>query len=143
MLKHHYLGRRRSLLMSSLLTIVPYGVYIFLLYKVPIPAGMILPSFWNALFSRLVVVGIVILGLLSGFGAVSNAWDFFPAFLGSARYFSPAAMRIKAKGKFRETPSDQDVLFAEQSLTRIRNDLLSRRQELERRSGATVKLFKS
>lgn len=40
---------------------------------------------------------------------------------------------------YREEPTDQDVVFAEQSLVRVRNDLFSRRKEQERRLGIKVR----
>ena len=36
--------------------------------------------------SRLTVIGTVILGALSGFGAIDTAWDFFPVLSRNSKY---------------------------------------------------------
>jgi hypothetical protein len=57
---------------------------------------------------------------LSGFGAISNSWQFLP--FGS-----------RSQG----VPSDQDIDTAQYALTSIRNDMQQRRTEVARRDGST------
>ena len=67
-------------------TTLPVGLFLFSLSFVPLPPQV---SSMNALLrilSRLIVVGTVLLGLLSGFGAVNNAWIFFPHWGGNSKY---------------------------------------------------------
>lgn len=63
----------------------------------------------------------MILGILSGFGAVSSAWRFLPFV---SRNWS--------------VPTDQDVDASQYALSSIRNDLSDRRLEVERRSGTAA-----
>ncbi|KAJ8469136.1 hypothetical protein ONZ51_g9199 [Trametes cubensis] len=64
--------------------------------------------------SRLTVIGTVFLGLLSGFGAIDTAWDFFPVFSRTSR----------------PHPTDEEVRTAESGLQRVREDLTQRRKDL-------------
>jgi hypothetical protein len=61
-------------------SLAPVIVYLFLLSWIPLPDALASSDMMTAALSRLVVLGTIILGLLSGFGAVSNAWAFFPLF---------------------------------------------------------------
>ncbi|ODO09120.1 hypothetical protein I350_02720 [Cryptococcus amylolentus CBS 6273] len=72
--------------------------------------GWLAPS-----LGRVVVLGIVVLGGLSGFGAVRTAWNFFE--------------HHRAGGK---SLTDNDLLQAERSLYRVRQDLISKKEEVER-----------
>ncbi|WVO15091.1 hypothetical protein L204_102735 [Cryptococcus depauperatus] len=64
---------------------------------------------------RVVVLGVVVLGGLSGFGAVRSAWNFFE--------------HHRAGSK---TLTDNDLLQAERSLYRVRQDLVAKQDELDR-----------
>ncbi|CUA74541.1 hypothetical protein RSOLAG22IIIB_05601 [Rhizoctonia solani] len=64
---------------------------------------------------RLSVLGTVVLGTLSGFGAITTAWMFADAF-GKKRW---------------EGITKQDIASAEHSLTRVRNDLDVRNREAQ------------
>lgn len=70
--------------------------------------GWLAPS-----LGRVVVLGVVILGSLSGFGAVRSAWNFFE--------------HRRAKS---HTLTDNDLLQAERSLYRVRQDLISKKDEI-------------
>lgn len=72
--------------------------------------GWLAPS-----LGRVVVLGVVILGSLSGFGAVRSAWNFFEHRRAGSR-----------------TLTDNDLLQAERSLYRVRQDLISKRDEINR-----------
>lgn len=67
---------------------------------------------------RVVVCGIIILGLLSGFGAIRTAWMF---------YENGGLRRGRAISR-------EDVLNAERSLYRVRHDQAAKREQLVRRS---------
>lgn len=72
--------------------------------------GWLAPS-----LGRVVVLGVVILGSLSGFGAVRSAWNFF---------------EHRRAGS--HTLTDNDLLQAERSLYRVRQDLMSKKDEINR-----------
>ncbi|KIR59692.1 hypothetical protein I314_04688 [Cryptococcus bacillisporus CA1873] len=72
--------------------------------------GWLAPS-----LGRVVVLGVVILGSLSGFGAVRSAWNFF---------------EHRRAGSHMLT--DNDLLQAERSLYRVRQDLISKKDEINR-----------
>jgi len=83
---------------------------LFAIAHIPLPQGFTPPDIMTSALSRLLILGTIILGLLSGFGAISNSWGFIP-FLASSR---PA-------------PTDQQISSAEYSLAAIRNNLRERR----------------
>lgn len=60
---------------------MPVALYLFLLSRIPLPDALASSDFTTTTLSRLIVLGTIILGILSGFGAVSSAWAFFPLFL--------------------------------------------------------------
>ena len=63
-------------------TLTPLFGYFLLLSYVPLPVALSSShgsaSLLAAALSRLAVLGTVMLGLLSGFGAVSTSWGYFP-----------------------------------------------------------------
>lgn len=71
------------------------------------------PNLLGRTLSRLIVLGTVILGLLSGFGAVTRAWDFLPS---STDYDG--------------VPTEEDIRITETSLQSTLNDLQKKRNEL-------------
>ncbi|KAI0341159.1 hypothetical protein BDW22DRAFT_1446209 [Trametopsis cervina] len=94
----------------------PVALSLFLLSFVPLPAGVSSTGTANVVLARLTVVGTVILGLLSGFGAVENGWKFLPLL---SRTSKPA-------------PTDEQVSRAEDGLRRVRDDLAERRKAVAR-----------
>ncbi len=74
--------------MSLLLYLIPNFLFLLALSYVPLPPHMPAHNVMASTLSRLTVIGIVILGALSGFGAIDTAWDFFPVFSGNSRYAS-------------------------------------------------------
>jgi len=68
------------------LTIFPVSIFLFILSYVPLPSSISEKSGVSAVVSRLVVIGTVILGLLSGFGSISNAWDYLPILSRNQKY---------------------------------------------------------
>nr|XP_031863434.1 uncharacterized protein CI109_001310 [Kwoniella shandongensis]KAA5530506.1 hypothetical protein CI109_001310 [Kwoniella shandongensis] len=77
--------------------------------------GWLAPS-----LGRVVVLGVVTLGSLSGFGAVRSAWNFIE--------------HIKAGSR---SLSDNDILQAERSLYRVRQDTITKKEELSRISASS------
>ena len=67
---------------------LPVSFFLFILSYVPLPSSISKTSGVSAIISRLVVVGTVILGLLSGFGSINNAWDYLPMFSRNQKYGS-------------------------------------------------------
>jgi hypothetical protein len=67
--------RWRLLRMTLNLLVVP--VYLYLLSFIPVPKAVASSDLFTSVLSRLIGSGTIILGLLSGFGAISNAWAFF------------------------------------------------------------------
>jgi len=104
--------RRQTQIIMSL---VPVVLYLFALSYIPLPSALSSSDTLTTALSRLIVLGTALLGLLSGFGAVSNAWAFFPLF---------ARTRIE--------PTDSDVISAEQALVRIQKDLQDKKESHRR-----------
>ncbi|WVQ67291.1 uncharacterized protein L199_005486 [Kwoniella botswanensis] len=73
--------------------------------------GWLAPS-----LGRVVVLGVLVLGSLSGFGAVRSAWNFFEHAIGAGS----------------RSLTDNDILQAERSLYRVRHDLVTKREEIAR-----------
>ena len=72
--------RKRSVIIRVFVSLTPVVVYLFLLSWIPLPDPLASSDMTTIALSRLVVLGTIVLGFLSGFGAVSNAWAFFPLF---------------------------------------------------------------
>lgn len=70
--------RKRSLFGRAFLAVLPVAGYLFVLSYVPVSTALESGDAIRVVLARLTVVGTVILGLLSGFGAASNAWDYYP-----------------------------------------------------------------
>lgn len=113
---------RRSWVVRTLLTIAPVIAYLFILSYVPLPSAISSSSGTSALISRLTVIGTVILGTLSGFGSINNAWQFLPL-----------------SNKTSRMPTDGDVTSSENALARIRDDLVERRKQLQRLESSQTK----
>lgn len=103
-------GRGQFLGIRILISFIPVVVFLFALAHIPLPAGLTSRDVLTNALSRLIIVGTIVLGLLSGFGAISNAWGFIP--------FLSASKPI---------PTDQQISSTEYSLAAIRNDLQDRR----------------
>ncbi|KAH9924238.1 Abscisic acid G-protein coupled receptor-domain-containing protein [Amylocystis lapponica] len=102
------------------LNVIPVGLFLFLLSYIPLPSALSSSNITMTTLSRLTVMGTIILGLLSGFGAINTAWTFFPLF-----------SRTK-----RTHPSEEEVLSAERGLYRVQNDLLQRRLDIQKLEAA-------
>ena len=68
----------RRLVPRVIFSLVFIGVYLFLLSRIPLPPVLKASDTFTAALARLVVLGTIILGVLSGFGAVSSAWGYLP-----------------------------------------------------------------
>ncbi|OSC96409.1 hypothetical protein PYCCODRAFT_1421048 [Trametes coccinea BRFM310] len=96
------------------LYLIPNILFLVTLSYIPIPAGMQAHTFIQSTLSRLTVIGTVFLGLLSGFGAIDTAWDFFPMLTRQSR----------------PHPTEEEVRSAESGLQRVRGDLAQRQKDL-------------
>ncbi|KAK2460368.1 hypothetical protein APHAL10511_007533 [Amanita phalloides] len=106
-------GRGRLFFIRITFSFIPVAVFLFALAHIPLPVGLASSNFLTSALSRLIILGTIILGLLSGFGAISNAWGFIP-FLSTSQ----------------PIPTEQQISSAEYSLSAIRNDLAERRAAL-------------
>ena len=73
-------SRKRFMIFRAVGSLIPVSIYLFLLSWIPLPDALASSNLTTTALSRLVVLGTIILGLLSGFGAINNAWAFFPLF---------------------------------------------------------------
>ncbi|CAE6492053.1 unnamed protein product, partial [Rhizoctonia solani] len=92
-----------------------FSAYLLLLLRIPLIGNSKDMDTLAAALVRLSVLGTVVLGTLSGFGAITTAWMFADA-LGKKRW---------------EGITKQDIASAEHSLTRVRNDLDVRNREAQ------------
>ncbi|TCD62664.1 hypothetical protein EIP91_006586 [Steccherinum ochraceum] len=114
---------QRPTITRIIISALPIGLFTYLLSFIPLPTVIASQSVGARILSRLVVVGIVILGLLSGFGSINTAWMFFPRFSRNEK----------------SCPTEQQVTQAEQGLERIQRDLAERRSALRRREASQPK----
>lgn len=105
-----------------------------------------MPSAFSVrIISRLIVVGTSILGILSGFGAVNNAWNHFPRLSKKemsvyTQFIFDVRLTSHSLRRSRKKPTQEEVSVAEEGLRRIRDDLLKRRQELEKLQESQVSI---
>lgn len=62
----------------TLLNFIPVALFIVAFAQVPLPAALRNVDTITATVARLIVVGTVLIGALSGFGALSNCWYSLP-----------------------------------------------------------------
>ncbi|KAG8745166.1 hypothetical protein FRC10_008619 [Ceratobasidium sp. 414] len=91
-----------------------FSAYIMMLLRIPV-IGSGSSDILTSALARLSVLGTVVLGVLSGFGAIATAWMFADA-LGKKRWAEI---------------TKQDISNAEHSLNRVRNDLELRNREAQ------------
>ena len=123
------------------MSLVPYLIYLFAFTMIPLPESLstVNSGITTLALSRLIVLGTFIIGLLSGFGAAMNSWEFLPALSKSRRWVDSevlAACSLLRLNARRRIPSEQEIRTAEEALERIRNDLTVRKAE-ERRLQST------
>ncbi|KAF8608098.1 hypothetical protein BDV93DRAFT_241420 [Ceratobasidium sp. AG-I] len=92
-----------------------FSAYIMMLLRIPVMDNNLGSDVLTSALARLSVLGTVVLGTLSGFGAIATAWMFTDA-LGKRRWVEI---------------TKQDIANAEHSLTRVRNDLEVRNREAQ------------
>jgi len=68
------------------------GLYLFALSYVPLPSSLKPSGTFSTYLSRLIVIGTIILGFLSGFGAISSSWRFLPS--SEPQYFLCTSSRL-------------------------------------------------
>ncbi|KAK0433202.1 G protein-coupled receptor 89 [Armillaria borealis] len=101
-----------------LLSFVPPLICLFLLSFIPLPSPLDSNpdiDLMTACLSRLIVVGTIILGALSGFGAMRSCWLYLLA-------------------QERPVPTDRDIEVSTAALARIREDLKARMDEATRKT---------
>ncbi|KAF8800296.1 hypothetical protein BYT27DRAFT_7227460 [Phlegmacium glaucopus] len=113
--------QRPMVRVRAFLSLIPVIIYLFALSHIPLPAALASSDTATIALSRLIVLGTIILGLLSGFGAISNSWRFLP-FISQPQ----------------GVPSENELDAAQYALTGIRNDLRLRREEAARREGSSA-----
>ena len=133
-------SRQRPSVFRILLNFIPVGFFLFFLAMIPLPAALPTSGIIATTLSRLTVMGTIILGLLSGFGAINTAWVYFPGLRGKQTcglVLKPltSLMRMHCSAH----PSDEDIRIAEQGLQRVQDDLAVRRQELQKLHAAQVR----
>ncbi|KAJ3829297.1 G protein-coupled receptor 89 [Lentinula raphanica] len=111
-----------------LLSFIPVTLSLFAISRIPLP--QVLRNDPNidlitSSLARLLVVGTIILGLLSGFGAVSSSWAYLPSCISSSS--------TRGDG----VPSDRDVEQAQRALERVTDDLRIRKRQVEAKLNAT------
>ncbi|KAM6493159.1 G protein-coupled receptor 89 [Amanita muscaria] len=102
-------GRRKFHGVRIAISFIPVIALLFAIAHIPLPKGLTSHDTMTSILSRLIILGTIILGLLSGFGAISNSWGFIPFFSNS-----------------RPVPTEQQISSTEYSLSAIRNDLKDR-----------------
>ncbi|KAL0065618.1 hypothetical protein AAF712_007396 [Marasmius tenuissimus] len=101
------------------LNFLPLLIYLYFLSLVPIPSGLTNSDLFSVTLARLIVLGTIILGLLSGVGAIAALEEYLGLF-----------RRNKTE------PTTRDIESAERALEKVREDLRGRREEA-RRAGET------
>ncbi|KAL0565488.1 hypothetical protein V5O48_016538, partial [Marasmius crinis-equi] len=96
---------------------LPLFGYLYLLSLIPVPSGLTNNDLFTVTLARLVVVGTIILGLLSGVGAVAALEEYFGVFI-----------------RGRSEPTMREIESAERALMKVREDLRARTEEVSRRA---------
>jgi hypothetical protein len=102
---------------TILSSFIPVFISLILLSYIPTYTIQSDPPFLTRTLSRLIVLGTTILGLLSGFGAVTRAWDFLPS---------------SVKQTYDVVPAEEEIHSTETSLQSVQNDLQRKQDELSR-----------
>lgn len=55
------------------------ALYLLAFSFIPLPGALVVSDNLSTTLARLIVLGTLVLGLLSGFGAVSSSWAFLPS----------------------------------------------------------------
>ncbi|KAJ3997090.1 G protein-coupled receptor 89 [Lentinula boryana] len=111
-----------------LFSLIPVALSLFAISRIPLPQALRDDPKIDLITSslaRLLVVGTIILGLLSGFGAVSNSWAYLPSCLSSSSIHEDGV------------PSKRDIEQAERALERVKEDLKTRKHQLDAKRNAT------
>ena len=131
-------GRSASLalgLRRALTILAPLSVYFLLLSYVPLPDGIVSSGMSDTLTlvtARYNVLGIFILGCLSGFGSVTTAWGYFPLRCGKNRHvnnscaLSLSSANTRTLGRFqpkRNLTAQSRVLLASALISLAREEM--------------------
>ena len=110
-------------LLPRLLYLLPTFLYLFLFSHIPLPPALqshnTSPDMMTAALARLIVVGTIILGLLSGFGAISNSWAYIPVLSRTRCCFQVPCILLHAEKAClcsEGVPTEQDIATAEFAL---------------------------
>ncbi|KAJ3893103.1 G protein-coupled receptor 89, partial [Lentinula edodes] len=119
---------RRLPYIRIFISLIPVTLSLFAISRIPLPQALRNDPRIDVITSslaRLLVVGTIILGLLSGFGAVSSSWTFLPLCISSST--------TQGSG----VPSERDIEQTERALERVKDDLTTRKHQLEAKRNAT------
>ncbi|KAJ3907329.1 G protein-coupled receptor 89 [Lentinula edodes] len=119
---------RRLPYIRIFISLIPVTLSLFAISRIPLPQALRNDSKIDLITSslaRLLVVGTIILGLLSGFGAVSSSWTFLPSCISSSSTHGSGV------------PSERDIEQTERALERVKDDLTTRKHQLEAKRNAT------
>ncbi|KAF5382831.1 hypothetical protein D9757_007330 [Collybiopsis confluens] len=119
-------SQKKLSVIRILVSLIPSSLCLFALSRIPLPEALRVDSQIDLITSslaRLLVFGTIILGLLSGFGAVSYSWAYLPSCISSSR----------GQG----VPSDRDIEQAERALERVSDDLAARRRQLATKTSSS------
>jgi hypothetical protein len=105
-----------------LCSFIPVILSVILLSYIPFYTDASSPAnLLSRALSRLIVPGTIVLGLLSGFGAVIRAWDFLPS---------------STPKDYDVVPTEEVIQLTETSLQSTLNDLVRKRDELARKAAS-------
>lgn len=102
---------------TLLLSFIPVIISLALLSYIPISTQANATLLTSSL-SRLVVLGTTILGLLSGFGAMTRAWAFLPS----------------SNKNYDIVPTEEEIRTTETSLQSVQADIAKKQDELARKT---------
>ena len=106
--------------------LIPFGPWLVLFFKVPLPAALLDKrsgaGIFDGLMARTAVIGVTFIAVLSGSAALQAAWE-------AVEYF---------QGKQQRPPSASDVRLAHESFQRTCSDLAARKADLDRLENEAV-----
>lgn len=111
---------RTAMIRRLLLSLIPFVLWLVLFVKVPLPERFSTSSILESALARTAVVGVTLIALLSGSGAIGAAMDSYEAWTASS------------SGRRNREPSASDVRSAEASFTKACEDLQRTKREVER-----------
>ncbi|KZO90371.1 hypothetical protein CALVIDRAFT_558751 [Calocera viscosa TUFC12733] len=109
---------RPSLALLAITVLLPFVLYVLLLFQIPLPAQVLTPTLFDSFLARLILLGVIILSVLSA--------------LASVHAVHMLALTLRPM----PPPKQGDIAGLEHSVSRLRSDLGERTREQERLSEA-------